>query len=176
MTVSDLPADDEAVDQLFSAAYEELRRLAGAVRRHDPSETLNPTALVNEAYLKMAGSRREAPASQLHFKRVAARAMRQVLVEAARRRQALKRGGDRQFVTFDAEVAAAPSAPDQVLALNEALDRLAALDARQAQMVECRFFGGLDVQETADALAVSPATVARDWRAARAWLAVELRP
>ncbi|WP_420456584.1 ECF-type sigma factor [Rubrivirga sp.] len=171
----DPPADGEAVDRLFSAAYEELRRLASAVGRDDPSETLNPTALVNEAYLKMAGSLSTEPASPLHFKRIAARAMRQVLVEAARRRSALKRGGDRQFVTFDAEVASAPSAPDDVLALHEALDRLAALDARQAQMVECRFFGGFDVQETAEALDVSAATVARDWRAARAWLAVEVR-
>jgi RNA polymerase sigma factor (TIGR02999 family) len=169
------------IDDLFSAAYEELRRLAAAVGRRDPSETLNPTALVNEAYLKLAPSLRVAPASRLHFKRIAACAMRQVLVEAARRRSALKRGGDRAFVTLDESLDGVPgngygsARADDVLALHAALDTLSRMDARQGEVVELRFFGGFDVAETADLLAVSESTVVRDWRAAKAWLAAELR-
>lgn len=166
---------EPALDDLFSAAYEELRRLAATVRRGDPSQTLNPTALVNEAYLKLARSHDLAPASRLHFKRIAARAMRQVLVEAARRRGAQKRGGDLTFVTFDEALDGAPAPSDDVLALDAALDTLARMHPRQAEMVEARFFGGFDVAETAALLDVSESTVARDWRAAKAWLAVELR-
>lgn len=164
------------LDELFSATYEELRRLARAVRRDDPSHTLNPTALVNEAYLKLAASPSGRFASPLHFKRVAARAMRQVLVEAARRRKAHKRGGGDALVTLDERVqGGTPSDSDDVLALNEALDALARLSPRQAALVEYRFFGGFDVQQTAELLDVSPSTLLRDWRAARAWLAVQLR-
>jgi len=174
-----VPADRGAVDHLFSAAYEELRRLAAAVRRDDPAATLNPTALVNEAWLKLARSPGLATASRLHFKRVAARAMRQVLVEAARRRHAHKRGGpDAVVVTFDDAldgVVDRTAACDELLALDAALDDLARLAPRQAAMVESRFFGGLDVAQTAAVLGVSEATVLRDWRAARAWLARELR-
>ena len=173
------PADRRAPDLLFSATYEELRRLASSVRRDDPGATLSPTALVNEAWLKLAGSPGLGAASRLHFKRIAARAMRQVLVEAARRRTAHKRGGpDAVLVTFDdaSSAAAAPVAgPDELLALDAALGALARLAPRQAAMVEYRFFGGLDVAETAVLLGVSEATVLRDWRAARAWLARELR-
>jgi RNA polymerase sigma factor (TIGR02999 family) len=168
-----------ALDHLFSAAYEELRRLAASVRRGDPSATLSPTALVNEAWLKLAASPALGVTSQLHFKRIAARAMRQVLVEAARRRTAEKRGGaDAAFVTFDETVNGAPGAgsgSEEVLALDGALDELARIAPRQAQLVESRFFGGLDVRETAELLGISEATVLRDWRAARAWLAGELR-
>jgi RNA polymerase sigma factor (TIGR02999 family) len=156
--------------------YEELRRLASSVGRSDPSETLNPTALVNEAYLKLAGSLEIEPASQLHFKRIAARAMRQVLVEAARRRTALKRGGGQPLVTFDEAVAGASRSSEEVLALDSALQGLAEMNPRQAQLVEFRFFGGLEVSEVAEALQVSESTAERDWRAARAWLAVQLRP
>ncbi len=163
------------LDQLFSATYEELRRLAALVRSGDPSSTLNPTALVNEAYVKLAGSPDFAPASRLHFKRIAARAMRQVLIEAARRRNARKRGADYAFVTFDEEVEGAVATPDELLALDTALEDLGRAEPRQALMVEYRFFGGLDVAETASALGVSEATVARDWRAARAWLSRQLR-
>jgi RNA polymerase sigma factor (TIGR02999 family) len=167
------------MDRLFSATYEELRRLASSVRRDEPSATLNPTALVNEAWLKLAGSPEIATESRLHFKRIAARAMRQVLVEAARRRHAHKRGGpDAAFVTFDdaldGRVVGATDA-EALLALDAALDALAQLNPRQARMIESRFFGGLDVAETAELLGVSEATVMRDWRAARAWLAMELR-
>lgn len=167
--------DQPPLDHLFSVTYEELRRLAATVRRGDPSETLNPTALVNEAYLKLAASAGLEPASRLHFKRIAARAMRQVLVEAARRRGAQKRGGDVAFVTFDEALDGGPAPSDEVLALDAALDTLGRMHPRQAEMVEARFFGGFDAAETAELLGVSESTVMRDWRAARAWLAVELR-
>jgi RNA polymerase sigma factor (TIGR02999 family) len=163
-----------ALDDLFSAAYEELRRLAASVRRNDPSATLSPTALVNEAWLKLADSPAVAQTSPLHFKRIAARAMRQVLVEAARRRTADKRGGGAAVVTFDDAIGAVTTA-DDVLGLDAALEALAKLEPRQALMVESRFFGGLDVAETAQLLEVSEATVLRDWRAAKAWLSRELR-
>jgi RNA polymerase sigma factor (TIGR02999 family) len=167
------------LDRLFSATYEELRRLASSLRRDDPSATLNPTALVNEAWLKLAAGSGVTAESRLHFKRIAARAMRQVLVEAARRRTARKRGGpDAAFVTFDDALDVVPAqgaGTEVLLALDAALDRLAELSPRQAQMVESRFFGGFDVADTAALLGVSEATVMRDWRAARAWLALELR-
>jgi RNA polymerase sigma factor (TIGR02999 family) len=165
----------EALDLLFSAAYEELRRLASSVSRGDPGATLNPTALVHEAWMKMARAGRVQASSPLHFKRIAARAMRQVLVDAARRRQAIKRGASPAFVTFDESLAAPPASPADVLVLDAALERLAAVSPRQAQMVEARFFGGLDARETAELLEISEATVLRDWRAARAWLAQEMR-
>jgi RNA polymerase sigma factor (TIGR02999 family) len=163
-------------ERLFSATYEELRRLASSVGRHDPSATLNPTALVNEAWVKLAASPEFTATSPLHFKRIAARAMRQVLVEAARRRHSQKRGGpDAVLVTFDEGMQTPDAGGDEVLALDRALDALAQLEPRQAQMVESRFFAGLDVAETAALLEVSEATVLRDWRAARAWLAMELQ-
>lgn len=166
-------APDRVVfDRAFSAAYEELRRLAGAVRRHERAQTLNPTALVHEAWLKLSRSPALAGTSPLHFRRIAARAMRQVLVEAARRRHAAKRGGeDAVFVTLDESLVSAGGWADDLLALDSALERLAAMDARQARVVEYRFFAGLDAAETAEAVGVSLATVERDWRAARAWLA-----
>lgn len=167
--------DRSALDALFSDAYEELRRLAATVRKGDPSATLSPTALVNEAWIKLSDSPHVAQTSRLHFKRIAARAMRQVLIEAARRRQADKRGGGAPFVTFDDSMAETATAADELLALDEALGELARLSPRQAMMVEARFFGGLDLQETAELLGVSEATIVRDWRLARAWLASELR-
>jgi RNA polymerase sigma factor (TIGR02999 family) len=163
------------LDQLFGAAYEELRRLASAIRRDDPGATITPTALVNEAWLKLRASGRLAPASRLHFRRIAGRAMRQVLVEAARRRNASKRGAGMAPVTLDDADAQVLSTPDEVLALDAALEELARIAPRQAAMIESRFFGGLDVAETATLLEVSEATILRDWRAARAWLARELR-
>jgi RNA polymerase sigma factor (TIGR02999 family) len=168
--------DRAALNDLFSATYEELRRLASTVRRGDPSATLNPTALVNEAWIKLAKSPEIASTSRLHFKRIAARAMRQLLVEAARRRNAGKRGAGAEItVTFDAVENKVPSGREDLLALDRALDELAQMNERQAVMVESRFFGGLDIPETAELLEVSEATVLRDWRAAKAWLARELR-
>jgi RNA polymerase sigma factor (TIGR02999 family) len=166
---------DPPLDELFSAAYEELRRLASLVKSDDPRATLSPTTLVNEAFLKLAASPRFTVLSPLHFRRIVGRAMRQVLVEAARRRNAIKRGGDLVFVTLDESIVGGVTSARDVLALDAALDALERLNPRQAEMVVCRFFGGLDVAETAAALDVSEATVQRDWRAVRAWLAKELR-
>jgi RNA polymerase sigma factor (TIGR02999 family) len=164
------------LDHLFSVTYEELRRLASSVRRGDPSATLSPTALVNEAWIKLAASPPFAAASRLHFKRIAARAMRQLLVEAARRRNARKRGGGHNFtVIFDDPVKEAASTGSELLALDTALSELARVNPRQALMVESRFFGGLDAAEAAEMMDVSEATILRDWRAAKAWLARELR-
>lgn len=172
---NDAPVERESLDDLFSATYEELRRLASSVRRGESSDTLNPTALVNEAYLKLARSMNITPATRLHFKRIAARAMRQVLIEAARRRSAQKRGGESAFVTFDEQLEAGIESSDQLLALDTALDGLADMQPRQAKMVEYRFFGGFEMSEIADLLEVSESTILRDWRAAKAWLSRELR-
>jgi len=165
------------LDALFNLTYAELRRLASSVKRGDPSVTLNPTALVHEAWLKLSRSPQLAAISTLHFKRIAARAMRQVLVEAARRRKASKRSGAEGavFVTFDEEFDRALSDGDDLLKLDDALQDLARMEPRQAALVESRFFGGLDVNETAMLLKVSEATVLRDWRAAKAWLGTQLR-
>ena len=167
--------DGRALDELFSITYEELRRLAAAVRRGDPSATLSPTALVNEAWLKLRESPHVARTSPAHFRRIAARAMRQVLVEAARRRRATKRGGGAPVVTFDESVHHTATGADDLIALDSALDDLARLEPRQASLVEYRFFGGLEITEAAALLQVSESTARRDWRAARAWLAAELR-
>jgi len=174
--LSATPEERRALDHLFSLTYEELRRLASTVKRGDPNATLSPTTLVHEAWLKLANSPHLAHTSRLHFKRIAARAMRQLLVEAARRRHAHKRGGgDGIFmVVFDESLDEAACGED-LLALDTALDDLARMSPRQALLVESRFFGGLDVSETAALLDVSEATVLRDWRSAKAWLAHELR-
>jgi RNA polymerase sigma factor (TIGR02999 family) len=170
------PKERNALDQLFSVTYEELRRLASSVKRGDPSATLSPTALVNEAWLKLSKSPGFTSASPLHFKRIAARAMRQLLIEAARRRHANKRGGGADVtVSFDETFDQKPASGQDLLALDTALEELARMNPRQAMMVESRFFGGLDIAETAELLEVSEATVLRDWRAAKAWLAQELR-
>ncbi|MFN8653836.1 MAG: ECF-type sigma factor [Gemmatimonadales bacterium] len=162
------------LDQVFSLAYEELRRLAATVRQDDPGTTLTPTDLVNEAWLKLRHSPGLAETSRLHFKRIAARAMRQVLVEAARRRKATKRGSGTPFVTFDEALDGAADPRFDLLSLNEALEDLARLHPRQAALVEHRFFGGLEMAEIAELLEISEATALRDWRAARAWLGREL--
>jgi RNA polymerase sigma factor (TIGR02999 family) len=167
--------DGPALDELFSATYEELRRLAATVRREHRAETLNPTALVNEAYIKLSATLRLTPESRLHFKRIAAREMRQGWGEAPPPRQALKRGADAAFVTLDEQLDGMDAArPDELLALDAALEQLARLEPRQAALVEYRFFGGYELSEIADLLDVSQSTLARDWRAVRAWLAVEL--
>jgi RNA polymerase sigma factor (TIGR02999 family) len=174
VSAADGSIERRTLDSLFSAAYEELRRLASSVKRGDGGATLSPTALVNEAWVKLAKSPRFASTSPLHFKRIAARAMRQVLVEAARRRTADKRGGGAITITFD-EMSGPPASGEELLALDGALHDLARLQPRQALMIESRFFGGLETGEIASLLQVSEATILRDWRAARAWLAQELR-
>lgn len=166
------------LDQLFSAAYEELRRLASTIKSADRNATLNPTTLVHEAWLKLARSPAFAATSELHFKRIAARAMRQLLVESARRRLASKRGAEPRPATIpeafeDGRALEAPQYED-VLRIDAALHELARLSPRQAMVVESRFFGGLEVSETAALLHVSEITVLRDWRAVKAWLSREL--
>lgn len=159
----------QALDTLFALAYQELRRIAHRVRSRS-DESLGTTALVHEAYLKLLPGR--VPANDAaHFKRLIARAMRDVLVDAARRSGAQKRGGDQVSVTLDDEVQAMALKSAELLELEEALVQLEAVDKRRAAVVECRFFGGLNVEETAAALELSTATVNRDWRIARAWLA-----
>ncbi len=166
----------QALDQLFSVTYEELRRLAAAVKRQDASCTLSPTALVNEAWLRLAKSPGFAIESSLHFKRIAARAMRQLLVEAARRRSANKRGGaEAIFVTFDESLQDSPSDQQDLLALDAALDELSRIEPRQAAIVESRFFGGLEITEISTLLGISEATILRDWRTAKAWLGQKVR-
>lgn len=170
-TMASTPAD--AGDAGFSATvYGELRAIAGACLRDQPAgHTLQPTALVNEAWLRLA----DRPFSdRRHFVAVAARAMRQILVDHARRRGAMKRRGDRERLTVCDPAAPDGPAPLDVVALDAALHALAAIDDRQARVVELRFFGGLNVEETADAIGVSPRTVEMDWRLARAWLSREL--
>ncbi len=163
------------LDDLFSLAYEELRRLATQVRGSGEGETFRPTVLVHEAWIRMSGSPGLASLPLPRFKQVAARAMRQVLVDAARRRKAAKRGGGTALVTFDESLAAGEKTVQEVLALDQALQALSLLSPRQASLVEARFFGGLEMREVAEALEISEATAHRDWRAARAWLARELQ-
>jgi len=174
-----MPEHDLEVDDLFSLAYEELRRLAVSVRGSDPAATLRPTGLVHEAWLKLARSPGFSVESRLHFRRVAGRAMRQVLLDAARRRSAARRGGVAPLVTFDEALDGAPdratSTAEEVIALDGALAELAEIAPRQASVVESRFYAGLEVREVAEVLGVSESTVMRDWRAARAWLASRLR-
>ena len=166
------------LDDLFSLVYEELRRLASFVRKNEAGVTLNSTALVHEAWLKLKDSPHLSATSPAHFKAIAARAMRQVLVDEARRRSARKRGGagEAVFVTVDNVVESVVGTDEELLALNSALEELARLNARQAQMVEDRFFGGLSVAETAAVLGLSESAIERDWRAARAWMAGRIRP
>ena len=168
--------DPLAFDRAFEQVYDELHRLARRVRGGRASDTLGATALVHEAYLKLAPAAQPAWEGRHHFLRVAARAMRQVLVGVARERLSAKRGGGDLAVTLDEGAYAAPMRARELLALDEALTRLAALDERQARVVELRYFVGLTAEETSRVLDVSVPTVQRDWRAARAWLAVALRP
>lgn len=167
--------DDSAAQELLPLVYAELRRLAGAYfERQAPSHTLQPTALVHEAYMRLVVDRDSGWNGRDHFFAVAAMAMRQILVDHARRRKADKRGGDWERVTLDAAVAPAGTELDLV-DLDAALARLAEHDPRQARVVTLRFFGGLSNEGVAEVLGISRATVANDWRFARAWLAGELR-
>lgn len=164
-------------DETFSLVYEELRRLASFVRRSESAVTLNSTALVHEAWMKLKDSPNLGSLQRSHFKAIAAKAMRQVLVDAARRRNSQKRGGrEFTFVTLDDSAERVVSTDSEILALHSALDQLASLNPRQAELVECRFFTGLSVTETAELMGVSESVVERDWRAAKAWLAVAARP
>jgi RNA polymerase sigma factor (TIGR02999 family) len=162
-------------DELFPLVYGELRRIAAReMRREKPGRTLQTTALVHEAYLRLIKDASLSFESRAHFLGIAARAMREILIEHARARAARKRGGGAVRLTLSDVVAPVPSPAIDVLALDEALQRLARLDERHARVVELRYFGGLSVEETAAALDLSPATVKRAWTLARAWLYREL--
>ena len=169
--------DRPIADDLVADVYAELRRVAGRYVRRERANSVQATELVHEAYLRLAHDKPVAFASRSHFVAIAAIAMRRLLIERARRRHAAKRGGDQIMVTLDDTLlAAGPSAEAiDLLALDDALSRLAELDQQQARIVELRFFGGLSVEETAEALSISPATVKRHWAVARAWLLRELK-
>ncbi len=165
----------DALDQLFPLVYAELRKIAGREMRGErPGRTLQTTALVNEAYIRLLKDATLSFQNRAHFLGIAARAMRQILVEHARARGAAKRGGAQVRITFDEARVAQPDAGVDVGALDDALERLARLDQRHARVIELRFFGGLSVEETAAAMGVSPATVKREFSLARAWLFREL--
>lgn len=160
-----------ALDRLFPLVYQELRaRAARERRRQSTGETLSTTALVHEVYLKFADASSLEVEDRRHFFALAARAMRQIVLDHARRRLAQKRGAGVRFVTLDPSATGSGVDPAELLALDEALSRLAELDGRLAHMVELRFFGGMSVEETAELMGVSPRTVKRDWRKARAFL------
>ncbi len=164
-----------ATERLFEVAYQELRRLAAAVMRNERRDhTLQPTALVNEAYLRLVGDAPVEWQSRAHFYGIVASAMRRILVQHARRRSADKRGGGWRKVTLDERTNLAGRSELDVLELDRALTRFAEIDPRAAQVVELRVFGGLKEQEIAELLAVSERTVRGDWRVAAMWLAREL--
>lgn len=167
--------DPEAFGAVFPLVYDELRRMArNRMRGERPGHTLSPTALVHEAYIKLAGLERIEWRNRAQFFALSAQAMRQVLVDHALKRKTQKRGGGQVHVTLD-EGAAGDSPPvEEILALDEVLKRLEESHPRRARVVVCRFFAGMEVDETAAALGVSEATVKRDWTAARAWLNREL--
>jgi RNA polymerase sigma factor (TIGR02999 family) len=165
-----------ALDRLLPVVYEHLRDIAErALRRERPDHTLTPTALVHEAWLRLIELDRINWRDRAHFFGASAQIMRRVLISYARMRQAGRRGGaDKSVVPLESVVVAAQTRPDDLLALDEALSRLEGLSARQARIVECRFFAGMGVEETGTALGISAATVKREWTAARAWLNREL--
>ena len=170
----DAPAPAADVGDLAVDVYDELRRIAGRYVRREQVKSVQATELVHEAYLRLARERSPRWRNRTHFVAIAAIAMRRLLVERARARHASKRGGARVQVTLD-EALLGTRAPDlDLIALDRALSALAEIDAQQARIVELRFFGGLSIEETAEALAISPATVKRHWTVARAWLLREI--
>jgi RNA polymerase sigma factor (TIGR02999 family) len=167
--------DEAALEQLLQLVETELRRLArGYLRRERHGHTLQPTALVNEAFMRILDAKNVRWNDRSHFMSIAARLMRRVLVDHARARTSQKRAFDAVDVTFDQAVATADATSINVIAVDRALDALAAVEPRQARVVELRFFGGLSVEETADALHLSTETIKRDWRLAKVWLSREL--
>ena len=168
--------DQSAAAQLLPLVYAELRRLAAAqIAREAPGQTLQPTALVHEAYLRLVGTADEPRwNSRGHFFGAAAQAMRRILVESARRKQRVKHGGELQRLDVEAHDVPVTPPPEELLALDESLSRLAAEDADAARIVDLHFFAGLSIEEAAEALGVSRATAYRQWAYARAWLRCEL--
>ena len=171
------PLQPNAVDGLFPAVYNELRRIAHShLAREATGHTLTTTDLVHQAYLTLSEQTRAQWSSRAHFMSVAAAAMRRILVDHARSRQSIKRGGTLKRVPLESVAPPAAQPPELLVALDEALERLRGLDARQAQVVECRFFGGMSEEETAEALGIAIRTCRRDWAKARSWLYRELYP
>jgi len=167
--------DKAALDRVIPMVYQELRRLGHRqMRRERAGDTLQTTALVNEAYLRLVDYRRMAPRDRAHFLAIAAQAMRRILIERARSRRSDKRGSNAQRVSLEDVADVADERAVDLVALDDALTSLAAIDARKAQLVELRYFGGLTIEETAEVLGVSTPTVERDWRMARIWLHREI--
>jgi len=167
--------DQAALDKLMPLVYAELKVMAKRyMSREGPAHTLQTTALINEAYLRLVDQPEKRWQNRAHFFGVAAQVMRHILVDYARARHNLKRGGEAQAISLDEAAAVSQEGAAELVALDEALTALAALDRRQAQVVELRYFGGLSVEETAEVLGVSGDTVRRDWRLAKMWLLREL--
>jgi RNA polymerase sigma factor (TIGR02999 family) len=167
--------DNEALNRLIPMVYDELRRFAHRyMNKRFAGQTLQTTALVNEAYIRLVGQDQVDWQNRTHFFAVCARVMRNLLVDRARSRQADKHGGGARRVSLDDAAIVLPERQIDLLALDEALDRLAGIDPRKSQIVEMRYFGGMSVEETAEVLAVSPITVKREWLKARAWLYREM--
>jgi RNA polymerase sigma factor (TIGR02999 family) len=189
MTMKDLPSeqvtallhrwsngDDAALEQLTPLVYGDLRRLASWLLRGErPDHTLQPTALVNEAYLRLAGDKKITWQNRVHFFAVASRVMRHILVDYARQHTRAKRGGGATLLHLDEALVFAPEVSSDLLALDSALQLLGKTDGRKARVIELRYFGGLTVEETAQVLQISPNTVMRDWDLAKAWLRREIR-
>src|SRR5438874_6553967 len=168
--------DAEAANELLTLVYDELRRVAAHKMAHEaPGQTLQPTALVHEAWLRLGGDQQPTWQNRAHFFGAAAEAMRRILVDRAREKKALKRGGGLERVDIDAVELSAPMPDDELLALDEALDRLATVDTRAAEMVKLCFFVGLTQEEAARELGVSLSTAERVWGFARSWLLREVR-
>lgn len=169
--------EDRAMDQLLAAVYDELKKLAASqLRRERGEHTLGATALVHEAFLKLVDQRSVDWQGRAHFFGIAVQSMRRILVDHARRRSSQKRSRQHQVTLEAAAPIAADSDSDEILAVHDALDRLAQFDPRQAQLVELRYFGGFTIGEAADLLGISTATASRDWALARAWLHRDLAP
>ena len=167
--------DQQALATLMPVVYDEMRRLAASyLRRERPGQTLQATALVHEVYMRLLQDAQLSWQNRAHFFGIAARSMRQILIERSRARKAEKRGGERVRVTLYPGLMATPAQGFDLEVLDDALTRLAAFDAELARVVEIRFFGGLSIEEAAEALEVSPATVKRRWTVAKAWLARDL--
>lgn len=167
--------DERVADRLLPLIYEDMKRLASSyLGREDRAHTLQPTALVHEAYMKLVGQTRVDWQGRTHFFAVGANLMRRILVDHARHKHRMKRGGKRHRITLEDHMAISPRNEADLLALDEVLEKLAGIDARQAKIVELRFFGGLNVEEVAAVLGVSKRTVESDWTMVRAWLRREL--
>jgi RNA polymerase sigma factor (TIGR02999 family) len=167
--------DQAARDQLMSAVYDELHRLARRyMRREAPGHTLQTSALLNEAFLRLVDQKNVQWQNRAHFFGIAAQMMRRILVDYARSRNYAKRGGGAHALSLDEALIVSDARNDQLVNLHEALERLTEFDTRKGQMVELRFFGGLSIEETAEILGVSPGTVMRDWALAKAWLHREM--